>query len=137
MEPSRLEAAPTEFRLVFAVGCEDSDRARKARGLVRPGQVAIKAHGHDAQQSTATRRDTDTVREYLGQSILHQRRQLPHLMALRHGRIIARWSLAQFVKRVGWSEIRSNAVDGEEAEQVRAALEYLRDALAVAGFAPR
>ena len=47
------------------------------------------------------------------------------------------WSLAQFVKRVGWSEIRSNAVDGEEAEQVRAALEYLRDALAVAGFAPR
>ena len=48
-------------------------------------------------------------------------------------------ALAQFVKRVGWSEIRSssNAVDGEEAEQVRAALEYLRDALAVAGFAPR
>ena len=44
------------------------------------------------------------------------------------------WALAQFVKRVGWSEIRSNAVDGEEAEQVRAALEYLRDALAVAGF---
>lgn len=29
------------------------------------------------------------------------------------------WSLAQFVKRVGWSEIRSNAVDGEEAEQGR------------------
>ena len=47
------------------------------------------------------------------------------------------WSLAQFLKRVGWSEIRSNAVDGEEAEQVRAALEYLRDALSVAGFAPR
>lgn len=46
-------------------------------------------------------------------------------------------ALAQFVKRVGWSEIRWNAVDGEEAEQVRAALEYLRDALAVAGFAPR
>ena len=46
-------------------------------------------------------------------------------------------ALAQSVKRVGWSEIRSNAVDGEEAEQVRAALEYLRDALAVAGFAPR
>ena len=45
------------------------------------------------------------------------------------------WALAQFVKRVGWSEIRSNAVDGEEAEQVRR-LEYLRDALAVAGFAP-
>lgn len=47
------------------------------------------------------------------------------------------WSLAQFVKRVGWSEIRSNSVDDEEAEMIRAGLEYLRDALALSGFAPR
>lgn len=47
------------------------------------------------------------------------------------------WSLAQFVKRVGWSEIRSNAVDDEEAEMIRSSLEYLRDALALSGFAPR
>lgn len=47
------------------------------------------------------------------------------------------WSLAEFVKRVGWSEIRSNAVDDQEADQIRAALEYLRDALALRGFSPR
>ena len=47
------------------------------------------------------------------------------------------WSLAEFVKRVGWSEIRSNAGDDQEAEQIRAALEYLRDALALRGFSPR
>jgi len=47
------------------------------------------------------------------------------------------WSLAQFVKRVGWPEIRSNAVDDEEAEMIRAGLEYLRDALALSGYSPR
>jgi len=47
------------------------------------------------------------------------------------------WSLAQFVKRVGWSEIRANAASEEEADEIRTALEYLRDALALAGFGPR
>lgn len=46
-------------------------------------------------------------------------------------------ALAQFVKRVGWSEIRANAVDDQEADEMRTALEYLRDGLALAGFAPR
>jgi hypothetical protein len=47
------------------------------------------------------------------------------------------WSLAQFVKRVGWCEIQSNAVDDDEARQIVTALQYLRDALALSGFAPR
>lgn len=47
------------------------------------------------------------------------------------------WSLAQFVKRVGWSEIRANAASEEEADEIRTALEYLRDALALSGFGPR
>lgn len=47
------------------------------------------------------------------------------------------WALAQFVKRVGWSEIRTNATDDQEADDIRTALEYLRDGLALAGFAPR
>jgi len=47
------------------------------------------------------------------------------------------WALAQFVKRVGWCELQANAVDDDEAYQIRTALEYLRDGLALAGFAPR
>ena len=47
------------------------------------------------------------------------------------------WALAQFVKRVGWSEIRANAADDQEADEIRTALEYLRDGLALAGFTPR
>lgn len=47
------------------------------------------------------------------------------------------WSLAQFVKRVGWSEIRANAASEEEADEIRTALECVRDALALAGFGPR
>ena len=46
-------------------------------------------------------------------------------------------ALAQFVKRVGWSEISANAIDEEEAHDIRNALEYLRDGLALKGFAPR
>lgn len=46
-------------------------------------------------------------------------------------------ALAQFVKRVGWSEIRANAVDEDEAYDIRNALQYLRDGLAARGFAPR
>lgn len=47
------------------------------------------------------------------------------------------WALAQFVKRVGWSEMRSNAVDDDEADLMRSAIEKLQAALAGAGVAPR
>jgi mono/diheme cytochrome c family protein len=47
------------------------------------------------------------------------------------------WALAQFVKRVGWSEMRGNAVDDSEAEQIRSAIDKLQQALAGAGLAPR
>ncbi len=46
-------------------------------------------------------------------------------------------ALAQFVKRVGWSEFRANAVDDDEAREIRAAVDALQRALAEAGFAPR
>lgn len=46
-------------------------------------------------------------------------------------------ALAQFVKRVGWDEIRSNAVSDEEAYQVKHALAKLMTGLADEGFAPR
>lgn len=47
------------------------------------------------------------------------------------------WALAQFVKRVGWSEIRQNAVDDTEAYDMRDAIEALQRALAEAGISPR
>ena len=47
------------------------------------------------------------------------------------------WALAWFVKRVGWDEMRGNAVDEAEADQIRSAVEKLQTALAVAGIAPR
>jgi hypothetical protein len=46
-------------------------------------------------------------------------------------------ALAQFVKRVGWTEIRANSRDLEEAHEVREALHRLQKALADEGFAPR
>ena len=46
-------------------------------------------------------------------------------------------ALAQFVKRVGWSEFRANAADDEEAYEIRAAIDALQKALADAGFSPR
>jgi len=46
-------------------------------------------------------------------------------------------ALAQFVKRVGWSELCENAVDDEEAYRMRDALGALARALAESGFAPR
>lgn len=46
-------------------------------------------------------------------------------------------ALAEFVKRVGWSEFRSNAVDDDEAYLIREGVEKLQDALAQKGFAPR
>lgn len=46
-------------------------------------------------------------------------------------------ALAQFVKRVGWSEFRINAVDDTEAATIRSAVDVLQKALADAGYAPR
>lgn len=46
-------------------------------------------------------------------------------------------ALAQFVKRVGWSEIRQNAVDDDEAYEIRDALAGVEEALQRAGYAPR
>ena len=46
-------------------------------------------------------------------------------------------ALAQFVKRVGWTEIRQNAVDDDEAYEMRTALGFLANALREAGYAPR
>jgi len=46
-------------------------------------------------------------------------------------------ALAQFLKRACFSDYRSNAVDEEEAYQIRDAASHLQDALALKGFAPR
>lgn len=45
--------------------------------------------------------------------------------------------LAQFLKRVGWSEIRQNAVDDVEAYTMRDALDQVRKRLQEAGYDPR
>jgi dissimilatory sulfite reductase (desulfoviridin) alpha/beta subunit len=47
------------------------------------------------------------------------------------------WALAQFVKRIGWSEFRALAVDDEEAHRIRSGVDALQRALAEAGVAPR
>lgn len=47
------------------------------------------------------------------------------------------WALAQFVKRVGWSEFISNAVDKDEAYEIRAGVDALQRGLARVGYAPR
>lgn len=46
-------------------------------------------------------------------------------------------ALAQFVKRIGWQEVRVNAVNDDETYQIFYALDQLRSTLAEAGFAPR
>ncbi|WP_232834390.1 DUF7706 family protein [Rhodoferax ferrireducens] len=46
-------------------------------------------------------------------------------------------ALAQFVKRVGFSEMRSNAVDDFEAYLIRDAIDRVRIGLANAGISPR
>jgi hypothetical protein len=46
-------------------------------------------------------------------------------------------ALAQFVKRVGWSEMRQNAVDDAEAYDIRLGLYQLQKALQEAGYDPR
>lgn len=47
------------------------------------------------------------------------------------------WALAQFLKRVGFSEIRQNAVDDAEAYTMRDGLDRVRIALQRAGHDPR
>ena len=47
------------------------------------------------------------------------------------------WHLAQFFKRVGFSEFRANAQDDDEAYAMLDATERVRAALAQAGYAPR
>lgn len=46
-------------------------------------------------------------------------------------------ALAQFVKRVGWSEFRQNAVDDNEAYEIRAAISAVQNALDDIGYSPR
>jgi hypothetical protein len=46
-------------------------------------------------------------------------------------------ALAQFVKRVTWTEMRACAVDEAEGYAIRAAIDTLQKALAEAGYAPR
>lgn len=47
------------------------------------------------------------------------------------------WNLAQFLKRVGFSEFRANAQDENEAYAMRDAADIVRRALADVGYAPR
>jgi hypothetical protein len=47
------------------------------------------------------------------------------------------WALAQLAKRLGWQELRGNAVDDAEAYAMRDAVCQLQQALRDAGFAPR
>lgn len=46
-------------------------------------------------------------------------------------------ALAQFVKRLTWSEIQACAVDEAETYQMRDAVNLLQKSLAEAGFSPR
>ena len=47
------------------------------------------------------------------------------------------WALAQFVKRVGWTEMRENAESEDETYLIRSALGKLFEALREVGYAPR
>ena len=47
------------------------------------------------------------------------------------------WDLAQFLKRVGFSDFRINAQDDPEAYNMQDAAGKVRRALAEAGYAPR
>ena len=46
-------------------------------------------------------------------------------------------ALAQFIKRVRWTEVRQNAVGDEEADLMMDAMREVAKALAEAGYAPR
>ncbi|MCQ8118431.1 DUF7706 family protein [Methylomonas rosea] len=47
------------------------------------------------------------------------------------------WDLAQFLKRVGYSDFRSNAVDDEEAYRMLAAAAKVSRSLGSLGYGPR
>lgn len=47
------------------------------------------------------------------------------------------WDLAQFLKRAGFSDYRSNAVDNDEAYRMIDAANRVQRALREAGFSPR
>ncbi len=47
------------------------------------------------------------------------------------------WDLAQFLKRTGFADFRSNAVDDEEAYRMQAVAEMIRRNLEVHGINPR
>ena len=47
------------------------------------------------------------------------------------------WHLAQFLKRVGFTDFRSNAQDDDEAYAMDEAADLVAVALADAGYAPR
>jgi hypothetical protein len=46
-------------------------------------------------------------------------------------------ALAQFVKRVGWTEFRANAIDNDEAYLIREAVDAVQRELRVQGYSPR
>jgi len=46
------------------------------------------------------------------------------------------WDFAQFLKRAGFSDFRSNTVDDDEAHRMIAAAEKVRKALADVGYSP-
>ncbi len=46
-------------------------------------------------------------------------------------------ALAQFVKRVRWTEVRQNAIGDDEADLMMDAIGILAKALQEAGYAPR
>jgi hypothetical protein len=46
-------------------------------------------------------------------------------------------ALAQLMKRIGWNEIRGNAIDDDEAYLMRDAIYRLQQGLSEAGYSPR
>jgi hypothetical protein len=49
----------------------------------------------------------------------------------------AAWALAEFVKRLQWTQIRACAVNDEEADLMKQALVQLQKTLNQKGFSPR
>jgi cytochrome c len=47
------------------------------------------------------------------------------------------WDLAQFLKRTGFADFRSQAADDQEAYRMQAVAEKLKINLAVIGYEPR